>query len=237
MRNLKYVMSSGLAFAEEKDMEKLRKYSLKGWHVRDFAFMGYKLEKGQSAEYIYSVDYRTLNENEAEEYFDFFHSSGWSHVASEGNIHLFRALPGTKPIYSDRETVVEKHHNLGSSMKWFTIVLTFIAALAWLGASISTGSLQTIFMIAAIILSLIAIPTFWTFLSVYNNKWKAEGKQGLYYLIKLLPFLLLAVVLIFLFVVDHSSNPFLVLGCMIIGAVALPTAIWLLMSLYQKLFG
>lgn len=36
MKQTKYMMSGGLAFSEEKDMEKLRRYSLKGWHVRDF---------------------------------------------------------------------------------------------------------------------------------------------------------------------------------------------------------
>ncbi|WP_353626051.1 DUF2812 domain-containing protein [Bacillus sp. JCM 19041] len=72
MRQTKYKMSGGLAFSEDKDMEKLRKLSLKGWHVSNFKFMGYKLEKGQSADYIYSIDYRTLTEEEKEEYLDFF---------------------------------------------------------------------------------------------------------------------------------------------------------------------
>ncbi len=36
MRKTKYFMSGGLAFSEDKDMEKLHRYSLKGWHVNDF---------------------------------------------------------------------------------------------------------------------------------------------------------------------------------------------------------
>ncbi|MCT2534875.1 DUF2812 domain-containing protein [Aquibacillus koreensis] len=237
MRNTKYVMSGGLAFSEGKDMDKLRRFSLKGWHVRDFTLMGYKLEKGISTDYIYSVDYRSLEENEAEEYFDFFNSAGWSHVTSEGNIHLFRALPGIRPIYSDRETVVEKHDNLGSSMKWFTLSLLFITALVWLGTFISTGLLQTILNIAAVILSVIAVPTLWTVLTIYNNKWRVEGKKGLSKLIKLLPFLFLGIAIIILLVIDDSSNAFLTLAYMIIGAVILPTVIWIIMSLYHRLFG
>lgn len=73
MRQTKYITSGGLAFSEDKDMEKLRRFSLKGWHVNDFKFMGYTLEKGESSDYIYSVDYRSLKEDEEEEYFDFFH--------------------------------------------------------------------------------------------------------------------------------------------------------------------
>jgi len=72
MSQVKYVMSGGLAFSEDKDMEKLRRFSLKGWHVSAFKFMGFRLEKGQCSDYIYSVDYRSLKEEETAEYFDFF---------------------------------------------------------------------------------------------------------------------------------------------------------------------
>ena len=47
MRQTKYITSGGLAFSEDKDMEKLRRFSLKGWHVSGFKFMGYTLEKGE----------------------------------------------------------------------------------------------------------------------------------------------------------------------------------------------
>ncbi len=53
-------------------MEKLRRLSLKGWHVCDFKFMGYILEKGESSDYIYCIDYRSLEDGEEEEYFDLF---------------------------------------------------------------------------------------------------------------------------------------------------------------------
>lgn len=238
MRQTKYVMSGGLAFSEKNDMEKLRRLSLKGWHVSDFKFMGYILEKGKSMDYIYSVDYRSINEGEAEEYFDFFSSSGWTHIASEGDVHLFRALPGTKPIYSDRETLVEKHDNSGRTIKWFALTLIFITALAWFGTFISIGSLQMTLTIIAGILSVIAIPTSWTMLAIYNNKWKVEGKKGLTTLIKSLAILFLIFVsfLIF-FVVDDSSSSVFILAYMILGSVAFPTAIWIIMSLYQKLSG
>lgn len=82
MSQTKFIMSSGLAFSEEKDMDRLRRQSLKGWHVDSFQFMGYSLKKGESKDYIYSLDYRTLASAEENEYFEFFSSAGWSHVAS-----------------------------------------------------------------------------------------------------------------------------------------------------------
>jgi len=238
MTQTKYITSGGLAFSEDKDMKKLRRFSLKGWHVSDFKFMGYTLEKGVSSDYIYSVDYRSLKEGEDEEYFDLFSTAGWTHVTSEGNIHLFRASPGTKPIHSERETVVEKHDNLGGSMKWFIISLALITALAWLGTLLSTGSLQMTWVVIAGILSIIAIPATWTLITIYYNKWKAKENKGLATPIKILPILfLIMVVVIILLVVNDFSSAVRTLASMVIGAIALPTAIWIIMSLYHKLRG
>ncbi|MFP7298978.1 DUF2812 domain-containing protein [Neobacillus niacini] len=235
MRHTKYVTSGGLAFSEGKDMEKLRRYSKEGWHVRDFKFMGYTLEKGEITDYIYSVDYRLLKQEEAEEYFELFSSSGWTHISSQGDIHLFRALPGTKPIYSDSESVVEKHDNLGSSMRWGTVGLVFVTAILWIAALISAGTLQMTFTIMAVILSIPAIPAAWTVMTIYSNKWNAEGRQGLARLIKSLPILfLILVTLIILYVVDDLNQSVRLLAYMLIGAVALPTAVWAIMSVYQK---
>lgn len=235
MSHTKYVMSGGLAFSEEKDMEKLQRLSLQGWHVRNFKFMGYTLEKGTSTDYIYSVDYRLLKKEEAEEYFDFFSSAGWTHIASQGEIHLFRALPGTKPIHSDRETVVEKHDNLGNSIKWLTISLDFLTVLLWIGALISTGTLHQTLTILAVILTVVAIPLTWTLITVYTNKWKAEGKKGLANLMKTLPILFLLLVAVIIWIVfDKRNNPILLFASMLIGAVTFQTAIWGLMALYHK---
>lgn len=177
MRRTKYIISGGLAFSEDKDMEKLRRFSLKGWHVSDFKFMGYSLEKGESLDYIYSVDYRLVQEDEEDEYFDFFLSSGWSHIASNGDIHLFRARSGTKPIYSDRDTLVEKYKNLNSSMNYAAVPLVLLTVLTWGGTILSSGLLQSILQVIAVILSVVALPAAWTVIATYANKWKVEGKK------------------------------------------------------------
>ena len=46
MARKRYMLSEGLAFLPEKDMEKLRKKSLQGWLPKGFWLFGYKLEKG-----------------------------------------------------------------------------------------------------------------------------------------------------------------------------------------------
>lgn len=235
MRQTKYIMSGGLAFSEDKDMEKLRRFSLKGWHVSDFKFMGYTLKKGESSDYIYSVDYRSLKEDEEEEYFDFFSTSGWSHIASEGDIHLFRAKPNTQPIYSDRDTSVEKYDNLARSINYFAVPFVLLTVLAWVGAMISSGTLQSILFAIAVIFTVIAIPTVWTVIATYTNKWKVKEKKGLVNLLKTIPFLLFLIVVILLLFGD--GNAVHILASMVIGAIALPTAIWFIMSLYHKMRG
>ncbi|MCM3380834.1 MULTISPECIES: DUF2812 domain-containing protein [Shouchella] len=236
MRQTKYMMSGGLAFSENKDMEKLRQFSLKGWHVSDFKFMGYTLVKGQSADYIYSIDDRSLNEEEAEEYFDFFSSAGWTHIASQGNFHLFRGLPGTKPIYSDQETIVEKHNNAGNSIRWTAISTLLLTVLLWFGTFISSGFLHMTLFVIATILTIIAISTTWTVLAIYNNKWKVEGRKGLVILTKMIPPLLFLVAVIIL-VASDSGRSVRILAAMVIGAISFPTAIWMIMSLKTRLGG
>lgn len=237
MRETKYIMSGGLAFSEEKDMEKLRRFSLKGWHVTDFKFMGYTLEKGESSDYIYSIDYRSLKDEEKEEYFDFFSSSGWTHIASEADIHLFRAHPGTKPIYSDRDTSIEKYENSFRPMKNLAIPFVIITVLVWIGAMISSGTLQSFLQAAAAILSVIAIPTAWTVIAIYNNKWKVKGRRGVVNLLRMVPFLLVFIAIIILLFFDSSGTAVRILVSMVIGAVALPTVIWVIMSFYHKMRG
>lgn len=237
MRQTKYIMSGGLAFSEEKDMEKLRRFSLKGWHVSDFKFMGYTLKKGEGSDYIYSVDYHSLKTDDEEEYFDFFSSSGWSHVSSEADIHLFRAHVGTKPIYTDRDTKIGKYENSMSSIKKVAIPIVLITVLVWFGAMISSGILKSLLIGVAAILSVIAIPTAWTAIATYNNKWKVEGRRGLVNFVKIIPFLLLLIATIILLFVDGTGITVNILTSMIIGAIAFPTAIWIFMSLYYKVVG
>ena len=124
-------------------------------------------------------------------------------------------------------------------MKKLAIPFILITALAWVGAMISSGTLQSILLGVAVIFSVIAIPTAWTLITTYSNKWKAEGRKGLVNLVKTIPFLvLLVVVILLLFVGGTDTDPTInLLTYMIAGAIAFPTVIWVIMSLYHKMGG
>lgn len=107
MREKKFVFNNGLAFSEEKEMKKLAQYAKEGWILESFTGLGYKLRKGEPRNNVYSLDYQKVGDGE---YFSYFEEAGWTHVCSvENNIHIFCAPVGTKPIYTDKETTIEKY--------------------------------------------------------------------------------------------------------------------------------
>ena len=79
-------------------------------------------------------------------------------------------------------------------MKKLAIPFILITALVWVGAMISSGTFQSILLGVAVIFSVIAIPTAWTLITTYSNKWKAEGRKGLVNLVKTIQLLVLLIV-------------------------------------------
>lgn len=232
MSKTKYMMSGGLAFSEQRDMEKLRKLSSEGWHVRKFSFLGYTLEQGESADYIYSIDYRTLD-NDSEEYLELFKDAGWSLVDSSGDIHLFRATSDTKPIYTDRHTTIEKYKNQTKPLKVAMMALVPGTIISWLISVQTTGSIHTLFFSLALLLIVLTIPLLWTALTSYGNQWKAENKNGLVILTKLLP--AVAVVVAFFAIMESDLKAVQIAAAAVIGATVFVTFITLFMSLYHRI--
>lgn len=232
MRKTKYMISGGLAFSEQKDMEKLRKLSSEGWHVTKFSFLGYMLEQGESADYIYSIDYRTL-ENDAEEYFELFQDAGWSLVDSSVDIHLFRAAPHTKPIYTDLDTTIEKYKNQTKPLNITMMTLVPATIITWVISLKSTGNIHTLFFCLALLLTVLTIPLLWTALTSYGNQWKAENKKGLVLLTKLLP--VVAVVVAFFAVMESGIKSLQILASAVIGATVFVTFITVFTSLYHRI--
>ena len=108
----KYIINSGLAFAEKKDMKKLEKLASEGWLLKGFSFGGfcYKLVQGSNQELTYTIDFQL---NPDTDYFDIFSTAGWHHVTSSSKqIHIFSAPKGTAAIYSDNEIAEGKYKDI-----------------------------------------------------------------------------------------------------------------------------
>ena len=146
MTRKKYVTSDGLAFSEEKDMKKLSELAKEGWILDKFAPFGYWLKKGEPKQIMYSVD----DQLEADEdYFSYFEAAGWTHICSAGNqIHIFCAPEGTKPLYTDQGSLLERYKREKRQMGRYalplfilTLVFHLISLQNWLPEIIGTVSM------------------------------------------------------------------------------------------------
>ena len=133
MKKVKYIPSGGLAFFEEKEMKKLSRYAREGWILGKFAGLGYRLRKGEPQNIEYSLDYQKEADGE---YFAFFEAAGWSQVCSVGNeIHIFSAPAGTKPIYTDKPTIVDKYEREKKQMGKAALPFLISTIVFWLLSS------------------------------------------------------------------------------------------------------
>lgn len=149
----KYVMIRGFAFSEEDDMEKLKKYASQGWILEDIVGgFFYKLRKDKPQNIIYSVDYQA---DTNKEYFSMFKEAGWKLVVSINKyMHIFSAQVGTKPIYSDCESEIDKYTSIRNATRKGTLYSLMIA-IALIGLLVV--SLMIIKPIFLIILGLLMI--------------------------------------------------------------------------------
>ncbi|WP_228548232.1 DUF2812 domain-containing protein [Sporosarcina obsidiansis] len=172
MRKTKYMMSAGLAFSEADDMKKLRSKALQGWHLKKFRCAGYELEKGESEDVIYSIDYRMLDADEKDEYFEMFASAGWEHVCTDYNMHIFKASKGTIPIYSDRESDRDKIRRLAIPVKKVTIYAVGLTILLGLLMKFTSGTIQIVSVFAFYVALVFAVPSVMTYIATLYHRLK-----------------------------------------------------------------
>ena len=175
----KYVMIGGFAFSEENDMEKLENYASQGWILEDIVGgFFYKLRKDQPQSIVYNLDYQT---DTNEEYLTIFKEAGWKPVVSiENYMHIFSAQAGTKPIYSDCESEIEKYTSIRNRTKKGTLYSLLIAIALILLLVISVIVFRPIFLIIfglLIIDIFLFVFNFMPYLA-YNSRIKQIKKYG-----------------------------------------------------------
>ncbi|WP_346870309.1 DUF2812 domain-containing protein [Clostridium sp. UBA5119] len=175
----KYVMINGFAFSEESDMEKLKEYARQGWILEDIVGgFFYKLRKDKSQDIIYNLDYQT---EANEEYFTIFKEAGWNRIVSvENYMHIFSAQAGTKPIYSDCESEIDKYTSIRNLTRKGTLY-SLILAIALMGLLVvSLVAIKPIFLIIVGLLIIdifVFVFNFMPYLA-YNSRIKQIKKDG-----------------------------------------------------------
>lgn len=175
----KYVMINGFAFSEEGDMEKLKNYASQGWILEDIVWgFFYKLRKDKPQNIVYNLDYQTETN---EEYFTIFKEAGWKLVVSiENYMHIFSAQAGTKPIYSDCESEIDKYTSIRNQTRKGTLYSLIISIVLMGLLVVSSIVIKPIFLI---ILGLLIIDIFIFVLNympylAYNSRIKQIKKYG-----------------------------------------------------------
>ncbi|WP_058300573.1 DUF2812 domain-containing protein [Gorillibacterium timonense] len=125
----RYIPSMGLAFAEESEMRKLSQLAAQGWLFESFAFLGFRLRRGEPQMLEYCLDMHSVDKGDLEEYWETFRSAGWKPICSSSGMHIFSAAPGTKPIYSERTTHREKYKRMSRVTGWSALIALLLFAI------------------------------------------------------------------------------------------------------------
>lgn len=126
--------------------KKLKNYASQGWILEDIVGgFFYKLRKDKPQNIAYNLDYQTQANKE---YFTIFKEAGWKLVVSvENYMHIFSAEAGTKPIYSDCESEIDKYTSIRNRTRKGTIY-SLILAIALMGLLVfSLIAIRPIFLI------------------------------------------------------------------------------------------
>ena len=109
MKNKKYILCSGLAFADQEDMDMLHRYALDGWIFKEFKYLCYVLYKEEPQDLIFSYDMQKVKKEEREDYERIFKEAGWNMIPCKDDYtHFFYAKAGTVPLHSNPETRSEQ---------------------------------------------------------------------------------------------------------------------------------
>lgn len=109
MKNKKYILCSGLAFADQEDMDMLHRYALDGWIFKEFRGLCYVLYKEEPQDLIFSYDMQKVKKAEKEDYLRIFEEAGWHMIpCKDDSIHFFYAKNGTVALHSNAETRSEQ---------------------------------------------------------------------------------------------------------------------------------
>ena len=166
MTKTKEIASQGIAFSEKDDLKKLKKYAAQGWVVQRYKGMGYELALREPEDVDFCIDIQELAPGEEEEYFALFEFAGWEHVCSSYSTHLFKAAPGTPPIYSDNNTRLQKLERLQALIMplfWMTFIAMVVSFSLQM---VTSGIVGTVFNVAFVIFLILFGPCFAMVLSL-----------------------------------------------------------------------
>jgi len=147
-------IGSGLAFAEEHDLQRLSRWAADGWKIVKINGLFMVLEQAPPQQLVFALDYQDTPDSE---YYEVCATAGWVHVISvEQRIHLFCAVPGTPSIFSAADATVKYERAarmLAAPALWSSLVFAIgicavlLSGTPWLVSQFDRGVLELVSVI------------------------------------------------------------------------------------------
>lgn len=159
-------MGHGTAVKPERDLELLRAMAAAGHRLTGMKALGqWTFEDAPPEDAIVAL---THHDAPDADYLEIFDAAGWNHVWGVGELQVFKAAPGTPPVYSDEETVrgdlTAQRRRYG---RWAAIRLLVLAV-----AALALGLRRAPQVVTAAVLVVVAIPV------VYSGiPWLDTGRR------------------------------------------------------------
>lgn len=100
-------LGAGLAFEPEKDLARFAEMAAQGKRLAGIAHLGHgwRFVDGEPEDVVFDLAYELDPDTD---YLEYFWAAGWSHVLTAGNVHIFKAAPGTAPVHTGVESRCEE---------------------------------------------------------------------------------------------------------------------------------
>lgn len=166
-------LSNGLAFAPEKDLALFAEMAADGKHLSGIAKLGHgwSFADGTPEKFIFDLAYEG---NPEQDYFDIFKAAGWTPVLSLGDMHIFRALPGTTPVHTNTDSRrVELTRNRNRYICFCVIALAILIAVGFVARGYSWNGWVTfslsVLLVIPVVYTALPLAGYWHHLNKLNQ--------------------------------------------------------------------
>lgn len=157
-------LAHGMAVSPQKDLELFRTMAARGKHLSSFAAVRHSWEftDGDPIDAVFDVAYQ---DHADDDYFAMFRAAGWTPVLNVGNMHIFRAAPGTAPVHTDTGSAREELERNRNRAGVGALVSIVVLALA----TIVLGLVDAPTTIRVVVTAVLLVPVVYTTIPFFGS--------------------------------------------------------------------
>ncbi|WP_102400717.1 DUF2812 domain-containing protein [Haloimpatiens massiliensis] len=146
-KNIRKMSNNGWDISKNTMLDKMSQWAKEGWLLHSSSIFSFEFIKGEPQDLIYTMDFQE-HIDDLDEYLMIFKHAGWEFVCESYGYRIFKASPGTLPIYTDPTPLEEarkKRVNINIFLLVFSIAL--MAVFSFIGHRIEGGAGEIFFII------------------------------------------------------------------------------------------